>query len=115
MGHDLNFWHSMSDRALLGVLGEFIQKTRLKQNKTQQEIAEIAGINRSTLVQIEKGNGSTLLSFIQILRALEKLDVLNEFEMKMELSPLKLAEMEMNQRKRASKSVKLKNKPQSSW
>ena len=75
-----NQWYAMSDPAILEILGSFIQKTRLQQNKTQQQVAEAAGINRSTLVQIENGGGSTLLSFIQILSALEQLPLLKSFE-----------------------------------
>ena len=60
-------WHAMSDPAILEVLGNFIQQTRLQQNKTQQQIAEAAGINRSIMGQVENGGGDTLLSFIQIL------------------------------------------------
>lgn len=65
--------HELSDRQILVELGRFIKTTRLQQNKTQQQIAEIAGVNRSTIVQIENGSGSTMLSFIQVLRALEEL------------------------------------------
>jgi len=104
----------MSDPAILEVLGNFIQKTRLSKNKTQQTISEIAGMNRSTLVQIEKGNGSTLLSFVQVLRALEQLHLLETFEVKQEISPLQLAKLEMKQRLRARKKTS-SNKPKSDW
>ena len=57
----------MRDPAILEVLGNFIKQTRLQQNKTQQQVAEAAGINRSTMGQVENGGGDTLLSFIQIL------------------------------------------------
>ncbi len=108
------YWHGMSDPALLGVLGNFIRKTRLRQNKTQQSLAEAAGINRSTLVQIEKGKGGTLLSLVQILRALEQLQLLEVFDIQQEISPLQLAEMEMKQRKRAGRNKPL-TKPESTW
>jgi len=62
-----NNWYAMSDPAILEVLGNFIKQTRLQQNKTQQQVAEAAGINRSTMGQVENGGGDTLLSFIQIL------------------------------------------------
>ena len=66
--------HELSDRQILVKLGVFIKTTRLQQNKTQQQMAEIAGVNRSTIVQIENGSGSTMLSLIQVLRALDQLD-----------------------------------------
>ena len=95
-------------------MGNFIRKTRLSKNKTQQAISEIAGINRTTLVQIEKGYGSTLLSFIQVLRALEQFHLLDTFVVKQEISPLQLAEIEMKKRLRARKKTS-SNKPKSDW
>ncbi len=108
-------WYSMSDLALLEVLGTFMQKTRLNQNKTQQTVSDAAGINRSTLLQIEKGKSGTLLSFIQILRALEQLHLLEAFDTKQELSPLQLAKLEKKKRLRASKKQTTTNKPKSTW
>jgi transcriptional regulator with XRE-family HTH domain len=95
-------WHAMSNPAILEVLGKFIQQTRLQQNKTQQHVAAAAGINRSTMVQVEKGGGGTLLSFIQILRALEQLQLFQNFEIKQQLSPLQLAKIDQKKRQRAS-------------
>jgi transcriptional regulator with XRE-family HTH domain len=80
MEKGINYWHAMSDPALLELLGKFIQQTRLQQNKTQQQVATAAGINRSTMVQIENGGGGTMLSFIQVLRALEQLELFQNFE-----------------------------------
>lgn len=114
MEENLVKWYSQSDRALLELLGNYIQKTRLQQNKTQEETALTAGINRSTLIQIEAGKGGTLLSFVQILRALGQLHLLKNFEFRRELSPLQIAEMEMKQRRRARKSPS-QDKPQSEW
>lgn len=109
-------WYAMSDPAILEVLGSFIQQTRLQQNKTQQQVATAAGVNRSTIVQIEKGGGGTLLSFIQILRALEQLQIFQNFEMKQQFSPLQLAKIEHKKRQRASnkKATKI-GKPKSDW
>jgi transcriptional regulator with XRE-family HTH domain len=109
-------WYAMSDPAILEVLGNFIQQTRLQQNKTQQQVAAAAGINRSTVVQIEKGGG-TLLSFIQIVRALEQLQLFQNFEVKQQqLSPLQLAKIDQKKRQRASnKKAAPIEKPKSDW
>jgi transcriptional regulator with XRE-family HTH domain len=115
MNNSSKLWYSMSDPAILKVLGNFIRRARLNQNRTQQDVSEAAGINRSTLVQIEQGNGSTLLSFIAVLRTLEQLHLLDVFEVKQELSPLQLAEIEMKNRQRASKKTPQNNKPESAW
>ncbi len=116
MEKDNKNWYGMSDSVVLEVLGNFIQQCRLMQNKTQQEVSKAAGINRSTMVQIENGGGGTLRSFIQILRALEQLHLLKHFEVMQQISPLQLAKMEMNKRKRASrKKSSASDKPSSDW
>ena len=115
MEKDNIIFYSMSDPAMLKILGDFIQKTRLQQNKTQQELAEAAGLNRSTIVQIENGKGGTLLSFIQILRALEQLHILKNFEMITQISPLELAKIEQKKRKRASKQAPIQNTFKRDW
>ncbi|MDP1973385.1 helix-turn-helix domain-containing protein [Sediminibacterium sp.] len=102
--------HELSDRQILVELGRFIKTTRLQQNKTQQQIAEIAGVNRSTIVQIENGSGSTMLSFIQVLRALEQLHQFETFQLKPIISPLILAKQELEKRKRAKGKNHLKSK-----
>ena len=109
-------WYAMSNPAILEVLGNFIQQTRLQQNKTQQQVAAAAGINRSTIVQVEKGSGGTMLSFIQIIRALEQLPLFQNFEIKQQISPLQLAKMDQKKRQRASnKNPKKTEKPKSDW
>ena len=107
--------YAMSDPANLKLLGAFIQKTRLQQNKTQQEVAETAGVNRSTIVQIENGGGGTLLTFIQILRALEQLHLLKNFEIVNQISPLELAKIEQKKRKRASKQAPINTTSKTAW
>lgn len=108
--------YEYTDKAILIELGEFVKATRLEQNKTQQQLADLAGVNRSTIVQIENGSGATMLSFIQVLRALEQLDLLGSFQVKPIISPLLLAKQEIGKRKRARrKSQPSSNKPKSDW
>ncbi|WP_416864130.1 MAG: helix-turn-helix domain-containing protein [Imperialibacter sp.] len=93
----------MSDAALLSTIGEFVRHHRLEQNKTQSQLAEEAGINRTTLVEFEQGKRSNTLTLIQLLRALNQLQVLELFKVEKKLSPLQLAKLEQTQRQRASK------------
>ncbi len=94
-------WDELSDGALLGQIGQFVQQTRLQQNKSQQQVADAAGVNRSTLSQIENGHGGTLLSLIQILRVLNQMSFLNVFQVEEKVSPMYLAKLEMKKRRRA--------------
>jgi transcriptional regulator with XRE-family HTH domain len=106
---------AQSDSALVRKIGLFIRQRRLEQNKTQRLLAEEAGINRSTLIELEKGKGSSLITLIQLLRALDQLHVLQEFEVQPQLSPIQLAEQELKKRKRASKIRSTETKPESDW
>ncbi|MFN3942042.1 MAG: helix-turn-helix domain-containing protein [Flavobacterium sp.] len=103
----------MSDTAIVRKIGEFVKHERLNSNKTQAQLAKEAGINRWTISQIENGEAITLLSLIQILRALNVLHLLEIFSIKQEISPIQLAKMEQNKRKRARNSDN--NNKMSDW
>lgn len=104
-----------TDLNIIAHIGSFIKDTRLSQNKTQQEVATAAGLNRATLVQLEKGESVNLLSLVQVLRCLKRLDVFRLMESKTEISPLKLAELEQKQRQRAGKKIDSTKAGKSDW
>lgn len=110
--NDIN---AMSDDAIVVTMGTYIKHHRLEQNKTQSQLAEEAGINRSTLVEFEKGMRSNIITFIQLLRALNLLHVMEHFKITPQVSPIRLAEMEQAKRKRASKTKKTTKKIKSNW
>src|SRR3546814_21058395 len=56
---------------LLSDLGKQFEAYRISRNLKQAELAEMAGISRSTLARLEAGNGGTIDSLARILRALE--------------------------------------------
>ena len=90
-----------SDVALMETLGAFIRHHRLEQNKTQGQLATEAGIARSTLSLFEKGQNTSLLVFISLLRALKLLNLLQGFQVRAQISPLQLARLEQGKRSRA--------------
>ena len=108
-------WYAMSDKALLAILGEFLKENRLQQNKTQLQVAEASGIARSTLVQLENGGRGSLLSFIAVMRTLEQLHLLSNFQVKRQISPLELAKLEQAKRQRASRKKNNNQKNESTW
>ena len=114
-----NISYQMSDSAILEVLGAFIRETRLRQNKTQEDVAIAAGVKRMTLVRIEKGGGGTMATFIRLLRSLEQFHVLNQFVLPAQISPLKLAKLEQDKRLRARPKKRAqkdnRNDKQSDW
>ena len=104
----------MSDAALMGHIGAFVRHHRLQQNRTQDDLGRDAGISRSTLSLLEKGETVTLATLIQVLRVLDKLKVMETFTVKHSISPLAVAKAQLGQRKRASGKV-TDAKDQSDW
>jgi len=101
-----NKLNGLSDKAINSLLGGFIRQSRIRQNKTQEQLAGEAGIVRSTLSLFEKGENSSLMVFIRLLRALNLLHLLDEFRIREQLSPLQLAKLQHKKRKRAKLSAK---------
>ena len=95
-------WQAMSDRALCISIGEYVKQERLHRNQTQENIAILANISRSTLSQLERGKTVTVLTLIQVLRVLDALHIMNIFEVSRPVSPLALAKLEQEKRQRAS-------------
>ena len=96
-------WVSMSDSAIISSIGEFIKQKRLQEDKTQSQLAEDAGLNRSTIVQIENGESITLTSLIQILRVLNLLHLMDIFTIEDKMSPMEYVKLKEKKRLRARK------------
>ena len=100
--HSFKNWDSMSDKALVKQIGAFITYHRIEQDKTQDALAADAGISRSTLSLLERGETVNLSTLIQVLRVLDQLKVMNAFVVQETISPLELARLEKKKRKRAT-------------
>lgn len=87
---------------MLADIGRFVQQHRLNQNRSQEDVATAAGISRSTLSLLERGEVVRLDTFIQVLRVLDLLHVLSVFEVEEQISPVAYAKMKKDQRQRAS-------------
>lgn len=109
-------WESMSDKALLDHIGKFIQSHRLNQNKSQDQVAEDAGISRSTLSLLERGEKVRIDTLLQVLRVLDLLYVMDAFKVNTQISPLAYAKLQKKERKQASpKKTNSKNKEDIGW
>jgi len=107
-------WYALSDPAIVQEIGKQLKRMRLKNNLTQQELANRSGLFRSTISEIENGRISSVLSLIQLLRGLNNLELLDNFVVQEELSPLMVAEQQAKMRKRASGKNNT-TKPESEW
>ena len=113
--NDNSYIKNLNDKAILMEIGNFIQQNRIKQNLTQQELANRVAISRSTLSLMERGENVALLNLIKILRILDALYVLENFKLSEELSPMQLAKGETKKRKRAASQSNNSNKEDLGW
>lgn len=104
----------MSNSSIVDKIGEFIKQERLKINKTQAQLANEAGVNRWTISQIENGEAISMLSLIQIMRALNILHLFDVFSINQEISPIELAKIDQQKRRRA-RNTDNDNTTQSDW
>ncbi len=112
---DIN-WASMSDNVILETLGAFIKHHRLNQNKSQTELARAAGISRSTLSLLERGEKTSINSFVQVLRILDQLHVMEVFRVENEISPIEYARLQKKKRQRAgNKKEDPNSKNEKAW
>jgi putative transcriptional regulator len=108
-------WQILSDAAIIESLGSFIKHHRLEQNITQSDLAQKANINRSTLSEFERGTRVNMITFIQLLRALDLLHTLEAFSVQKQISPLELAKKSDGRRQRASRSSDQVEEPGVDW
>ena len=111
-------WSVMSDPAIVKEIGMNLKQMRLNKNISQEQLAGLSGINRVTISRLEGGRAATLLTVVQILRALNKLDILNIFREEPEISPIQLLRLQEKQKKYASskrKKAQEDTKEESEW
>lgn len=104
----------LADEMILRKIGGRLKEVRLKQNITQQRLAEESGVSLSTVKKIENGEIRSFDSFLRLLRTLGKLDVLQPLLDEEQMSPSEYYELvhksTARQRKRAtSKGSNKKN------
>lgn len=108
------YWASMSDKAIAERIGRFVQHHRLQQNKTQDQLSHDAGISRSTLSLLERGDTVSVSTLLQVLRSLGQLQVLDMFSIEETISPLAMAKAERYKRKRA-RGISKKDDSKTDW
>ncbi|NQZ51913.1 MAG: helix-turn-helix transcriptional regulator [Moritella sp.] len=94
-------YSSMTAPAIATVIGERLKTYRLNANKTQASIAKDAGLTRKKIANAENGQCS-LETMIIIMQALDVIDQIDIFLPATQVSPVQLAQLHGNERKRAS-------------
>jgi transcriptional regulator with XRE-family HTH domain len=75
---------------LQGVLGERLRALRLSRNFAQRELAEKARLSLRALHNLEAGAGSTVETFLRVLKALNAVDAIETLVPQAQVSPLAL-------------------------
>ena len=112
--------YMLADSIILNRIGSHLKAVRLKQNITQQSLADAAGVSLSSLKKIEKGEIASFDSFLRVLRTLGKLDVLQPLVDEEQLSPSEYYNLVQSntaklQRQRAVGRLNNTNKEESEW
>lgn len=79
---------NMSDEFIINFIAQNLEKKRLSEKITSEELAEKGGYNSQTYSNfVNKNTNIRMITFIQILRGLGALDILEKIEYKEEFSP----------------------------
>ena len=111
-------WYSMSDHAIVTELCFSLKQIRLQQNCTQEQLAEKAGLSRSAISEMENGKTAvSLITIIQVLRALQQLHLIDNWKSSANVSPLQVAKYTARKRIRASGNLSKRKggKEESKW
>ena len=93
----------MTDLAIAEELGGRIDQIRLEQNLTQQQLADAVGLSRVSYAKLVAGHGK-FINVIAVLRALDHLELLEQFIPETTFSPMEQLKMKGKQRQRATGS-----------
>lgn len=108
-----------ADMAILERIGKRIHQIRLKQNITQQSLAEAAGISLSTIKKIENGEIRSFESLLRVLRTLGMLETLQPLVEEEQLSPSEyykyVQSAKAKSRKRASGKLEKEKREDKIW
>lgn len=75
---------------LLAALGEQLRAQRLRLNLTLEEVAKHAGLSINVVRRLESGEGSTLASFVTVLRVLRRDEWLSTLQPPVTINPLNM-------------------------
>jgi len=109
-------YNQLSDSMILQKLGDFVKYHRMDQNKSQETLSNEAAISRSTLSLLERGEKVNLITLMQVLRVLDKLQWLADFEVKKTISPMDYIKLQKkHERQRIRNSSMAAESPPSEW
>ncbi|MES2125217.1 MAG: helix-turn-helix transcriptional regulator [Gemmatimonadota bacterium] len=102
----------MTDAEVVREIGERLQGYRLQQNRTLEEVALAAGVSYRTARRAEAGESRpALVTVVQLLRALGRLEALDAFLPAPTISPIQMARLGGRVRQRAGRPRHVRGQP----
>ena len=91
-----------TDEAIMSELGRRVARHRLNRDWTQERLAEEAGVSAPTVSRLERGESTSLASFLRVLRALDLVRDLARLVPDVPVSPVQELRSRRSVRQRAS-------------
>ena len=111
--------YMLADAEIISRIAARIKQMRLKQNISQLNLAQSAGLSLSSIIRVEDGNIKSFDTLLRILRTLGELEVFNTLIEEEPMSPNEYFKVvnaaKKTKRKRASKNSQTKNQEESEW
>jgi len=82
----------MTNEEILKKIGAKLKEIRIESNMKQRELSEKSGLSMFSISQIETGHNTSVLSLIQVLKVLNRMDMLEPFLKEREVDPELLAQ-----------------------
>ncbi len=92
-----------SPNTIIATLGRQLNDIRLSQNISQQQLAERAGVSRSTLTRLADGKPISLDSFVRVMQALGLSDHLAALLPDPSVRPVERVRLDGGERQRAGR------------
>ena len=92
--------YAQTNDAIMRQIGSKLKELRIEKNMKQAELADASGVSVFTISSVENGKTTSLLTIVQLLRALEHLDYLDRFFQEETISPIAYAKLMKNNKKK---------------
>ena len=109
--------YELTNDAIMRQIGLKLKELRIGKNMKQKELSDASGVSLFTISAVENGKTTSMLTIIQLLRALERLDYLDRFFQEQAISPIAYSKLLQNnkRRERVKTSAKETTNNESEW
>lgn len=100
----------LTDREQEAAIGRALRAWRIADGRSQEELAERAGLSRSAIQSLERGSGSRLATLIRVLRALGRDDALDALRPEPSATPMQLLAEQRRAERAASDAPRVRGR-----